>query len=348
VKTAAPKTGEIDLIFSERSPLSAPREVARRLSLKENEVSPDYDLAQLPFKAYVPMNYEPATPVGIFVYLGYKNTVATPPAWHPVLEKSHLIFISPVCHSGPEYAPSVPLWETMGLALDAVHNLKKQYHVDPKRIYLMSWNDESTRIALATADVCTGFVVAMDSSWCRKMTLPNGMWYSPKWGSPPSSLFTAATERPFFFIEDEINDLAKLKMATMRRDGFQATADVLSLTEDLHYPNFKAEWFDQKVLPYLDKLSAANAAEHPANSDAESSAKAVAENKAAATTEFSPTAPPETISAAQHLLNVAQLLISSGQPDLAKVRLQQILDDYPNDAKAVEKAKELLGQLNGQ
>ena len=56
------------------------------------------------------LNYDPATPCGIFVYLGYKDTVATPPAWHSLLDKSHLIFISPVSHTGEQFQPSIPMW----------------------------------------------------------------------------------------------------------------------------------------------------------------------------------------------------------------------------------------------
>src|SRR6516162_10475058 len=78
-------TGDIDLTFTERSPLSKPEELARRMNLKESEVSPDYDLSKCPFKAYVPTNYDPSVPVGVFVYFGYKDTIGTPPTWHLVL-----------------------------------------------------------------------------------------------------------------------------------------------------------------------------------------------------------------------------------------------------------------------
>src|ERR1700689_4776524 len=118
------KTGEFDLTFTERSPLSTPKELARRLNLKPASLGADYDLSKRPFKAYVPRNYDPATSVGVFVYLGYKDSVSTPPLWKPVVEQSHMIFITPVCHFGTEYSPSVPMWQMAGLALDAVYNLK--------------------------------------------------------------------------------------------------------------------------------------------------------------------------------------------------------------------------------
>jgi len=145
------KTGEIDLTFTQRSPLSTQKEIARRLKATPASLGEDYDLSKLPYKAFIPTNYDPAVPQGLFVYLGYKNTVSSPPPWRPIFEKHHLIFISPVCHSGTGYAPTVPLWQTFGLALDAVYNCRKQYNIDDRRIYLMSWDNDSARMSFASS-----------------------------------------------------------------------------------------------------------------------------------------------------------------------------------------------------
>ena len=260
--TQPPATGELDLTFTQRSPLSDPKELARRLHLKPADVKEDYDLSQRPFKAYVPKNFDAAVPVGIFVYLGYKDTVATPPLWEPVLDKSHLIFISPVCHSGQAYPPAVPLWQTMGLAIDAVHNLKNQYTINDKRIYLMSCNEGSTQISIATSDVFTGFVSVFDHNYSGRITLPDGRFYPPSFPRPPAELFRQSQSLPFFAIGELANDQEtqgyKFKLAAMTRDGFKHVKYAgLSLTEDLHFPNFKAEWFSQQALPFLDQFSVA-------------------------------------------------------------------------------------------
>src|SRR5579872_3339224 len=65
---ASVQTGEVNLTFTERSPLSKTEELARRLYLKPADVKEDYDLSKLPFKAYIPTNYDPAVPQGLFVY----------------------------------------------------------------------------------------------------------------------------------------------------------------------------------------------------------------------------------------------------------------------------------------
>lgn len=329
------KTGELDLTFTERNPLSAPKELARRLNLKEADMGADYDLSQRPFKAYVPRNYDPATPLGVIVYLGYKDTVSSPPLWQPVLEESHLIFISPVGHSGQHYPSSVPLWQTTGLALDAVYNLKRQYAIDDKRIYQMSWNVGSTQMALATADVFNGLIVTYDQSWFERIRVANGGYYPASFLSPPIAPLRAAQSHPFFLVDDKSVELAKeiaLKAGAMRQNGFEHVMQTgLSNVDDLHFPNLKAEWFSQQALPFLDKFSTAEM--NVAHSDA-----------APATTAPSASTGP---SEAQSLLSQAQLLMSNGRNDLARDKLQEIVQQFPNDPAAA-KAKELLEQIGGQ
>ena len=323
-------TGEIDLTFTDRSPLSKPEELERRLVLKTADVSPDYDLSKCPFKAYVPTNYSESTPVGLFVYLGYKDTVGTPPLWHPLLEKYHMIFVSPVCHSGEQYAPAVPKWESLGLAFDAVENLKKQYSVDPHRIYMMSWAKDSTRISLAAGDVFTGFVVVGDPSYCVRMMTTDGRFYSPEFLPPPGELIIHAKDSPFLFIYDgSLDPEMVLKVATMRRGGFAHVKSIgLSFGDDLHFPNLKAEWFDEQAMSFLDKSEASNAG---------------SPNPGATTT--ASTKPAAPVNQPEHLLSMAKILLANGQTSLAKKKLEQIVEVYPRDP-AAEEAKKLLQQLN--
>jgi hypothetical protein len=329
------QTGELDLTFTQRSPLSTPKDLARRLNLMTYSLGDNYDLSTRPFKAYIPTNYDPAVPHGLFVYLGYKNTVSTPPLWAPVLEKYHLIFISPVCHSGTSYAPTVPLWQTVGLAFDAVYNCRKLYNIDDRRVYLMSSSTDSTKTSLSTADVFTGFVVAADPEYCSRIYLPGGnSYYNAAFLPPPADLMSAAKERAFFMIDDTSPDNVKMTtliIALMRREGFNHLMMTgLSLGDDLHFPNMKAEWFEQQAIPFLDKATAAAEIVKP-ESGLPTTAPAAGSSPA--------------VNPAQHLLAMAQLYISNGQRDLAQKKLQQIIDTYPNDP-AAEKAKQLLGQLN--
>jgi hypothetical protein len=335
--SGAPKTGEFDLTFTQRSPLSARSELAQRLNLKESAMGDDYDLSKCPFKTYVPANYDPSVPVGIFVYLGYKDSVSTPPQWHPVLDASHLIFITPTWHSSNQYAPAIPLWQSAGLALDAVDNLEKLYKIDTKRIYGMAWNEGATPIAFATSDVFTGFVMSMDPGWYRRVWVGN-MYYEITISPPPEGKFISlAQPHPFVLISekgtDARSDPVARKASEMKREDFDHILQIgLSLSDDLHYPNFSAEWFGQQVLPFLDKSSSGNSTPIAATTTPSGGESA---------------APAEGPSHVQSLLAVAKLLIANNQFDLARPKLEQIVKNYPNDPAAAE-AKKLLDQIGAK
>ncbi|MGA2231871.1 MAG: hypothetical protein ABSH22_13315 [Tepidisphaeraceae bacterium] len=333
------KTGEIDLTFTQRSPLSTRKELARRLSLKETDLGDDYDLSQRPFKAYVPGNYDAATPQGIVVYLGYKDTVSSPPDWRPFLDDSHLIFISPVCHTGDHYMPQVPLWQTVGLALDAVYNLKQQYSINAKRIYIMTWDMQA---ALSTADIGDGLIVTYDDNYFVRMALPDGRYFKPEFPPPPDDLLQAAKRHGVFIISPPPGDgpqAAPLRLAIMKQQGFaHVTLVNLSVTDDLHFPNFKLDWFQKQAIPFLDSASAGQL-------DAATTASPVAAKAAPVPTPTASVKPaaPEP-SPAAHLLALAKLYLNNNQPDAARTKLQQIIDEYPTDPAATT-AKQMIESM---
>ena len=345
-----PATGELDLTFTQRSPLSSPKELTARLGLKPHEVDADYDLSQQPFKAYVPTNYDPATPVGIIVYMGYKDTVSSPPPWRPLLERHHLIFISSVCHTGAHYSPSVPLWQTVGLALDAVDNLKRSYAIDSHRIYLMTFTEDAYMVPYATSDVFDGFIVTYDLRYFKNVTMSDGRYLPSSMPMPPLSKLKVASTRPFFLIADT-SDMGSeemtAKVAAMKHDGFRyVMLTKLSNLDDLHFPNFKADWFEQEALPFFDATAAEIAAARTAPKVVRPPAAApeTADNNATNNAAASPPSQAAGPTAAQHLLSMAKLFINNGQPDLARARLHEILDKYSSDPVAAQ-AKQMLDQL---
>jgi hypothetical protein len=375
---AAPvKTGELDLTFTERSPISAPKEMARRLNLKDADLGEDYDISKCPFKAYVPTNYDPKIPVGIFVYLGYKETTNTPPDWRPVLDKSHMIFISPVCHAGTGFLPVVPQWQALGLAMDAVHNLQHLYSIDTKRIYCMLWHEQASPAAFGSSDVFDGFVLVYDSYYFQRLAEPNGTFYPATFSTPPSELYKQSLHRGYFLIEAPARDqqpVFELKLAAMKRSGFTHLQMMpLSSSDDLHFPNMKADWFEQKVLPFLDdavaveakaaamapKVAAPAAKLPPASVAPAATAPSQAAAPAAVASPASIAAPPPSPSPAaaakaspdsetpDKLLLRAQLLINNNQNQLAADKLKQIIRLFPDDPAAT-KAKQMLDQLGDQ
>jgi hypothetical protein len=292
----------------------------------------------MPFKAYVPSNYDASKPAGIFVYMGYKDTTATPPLWREFLDKSNLIFISAVSHTGEHYPNSIPIWQSIGLTLDAVDNLKRMYKIDEHRVYLMGFTDHVQQIELLTDDVFTGFIDAFDVTWFGRLALPDGRFVAPSFPQPSITVQRLAKTRPFFLIDDG-SDLGKsenlAKAAAMTKAGylFVKTA-TLSSDPDLHYPNFKLEWFQEQALPFLDESVA-------------QAAKNAPPVRAPIHVATEPASPPSAApSEAQHLMSMAKLFMDNGHTELAKPKLQQLVDQYPSDPLAAE-AKEMLDQIGG-
>jgi hypothetical protein len=330
--TAQLQTGDLDLTFTQRSPLSTPQEIARRLNVTPTSLGDDYDLSKLPYKAYVPTNYDPATPQGLFVYLGYKDSVATPPLWRPILEKYHLIFLTPVCHTGSFFGSSVPLWHTIGMALDGVYNFKKRYNIDNRRIYLMGM-EHGYQAAFSTADVFAGFIIADDPDFYRTLSTKDSI-YRSSFAAPPGDLMSIAKTRPYFVISEiDPHQLVwmKLTVAAMKFDDFDDVTMVsLNGSDELHYPNLKTDWFEQQALPFLEKPSASERT--IVNSDLATTSPSANPSAAAA------------VSEPQHLLTLARLYMSNGMADQARKKLQEIINTYPEDP-AAQTAKDLLSQM---
>jgi hypothetical protein len=338
------KLGAFSTSFTERSPLSAPKEIARRLP--QSEPVADYDLAKEQFAIYVPKIYDAAKPAGIVVFLCYKPTTETPSAWHDMLDKNNLIFV--VAQNHPE-----PITTRIGLALDAVHNLQKRYKIDATRIWALG--EEAPHLALAYSDLFTAGI-ARQPFYFRpiKSRQPNSGSYPPKLPRPPAELISKAKPHPQVLLEFPASagggEYQQLIPDAYQQDGFKHVLAIEVDKEPYHYPNFTTEWFDQ-VMAFIEKSAAAaaggavavsgaplessNPAAQPGGaSDAPTSAPAVAASQPAA-------AAPAAPSDAQRLLNLAKSYIAAKAYPQARTRLQTIVDKYPTDPAAME-AKKLL------
>ncbi|MEA2735728.1 MAG: hypothetical protein QOE14_2179 [Humisphaera sp.] len=328
------KLGEFTTSFTERSPLSAAKEIARRLPQKEPVV--DYDLGPEQFFVYVPKTYDAAKPPGVVVFLCYKPAGSTPPAWHEMLDKHNLIFV--VAHSHADQVRT-----RVGLALDAVHNLQKQYKIDTKRIWALG--DESQHLAFGYPEVFTAGI-HRQSVYFRPFKAKNGGMYEPTMPRPPGELVTAAKSRPQVLLTFPGNEseYAKFVPAAFQQDGFKHLLTIEVGKEPYHYPNFSNDWFEQAIA-FIEKTPAAPAlavatpatrAAIPAPAPATSSAES-APAPAATTQRAGP-------NDAQRLLNLAKNYIAARSYPQARTRLNTILEKYPNDPAAIE-AKKLLQTL---
>src|SRR3954462_9404234 len=172
--TTAPTTAPaepgavVHVQFSDQSPLSPAEAQNKRYRLTVTDAH-RYKLAEESFELRVPEQTATDQPYGILVWVSPSNRGAPPRDWQPMLDKLHLIWIS-ANKSGNERGMGV----RMGLAIDAVYNLKKQYKIDENRVYVSGMSGGAKMasvLGVAYPDVVTGEIPICGVTYYRNITL---------------------------------------------------------------------------------------------------------------------------------------------------------------------------------
>ncbi len=99
----------------------------------------------LQWQAYVPMDYDPSRPAGVFIYLDPNRYGGIPDAWMRVFDQHNLIWVGPRVNERRQ-SDEKKIWHAV-LGLRAV---EAAYAVDLNRVYIGSARDTTTT-ALRTA-----------------------------------------------------------------------------------------------------------------------------------------------------------------------------------------------------
>jgi hypothetical protein len=308
--TMPAKTGDFEITFNQRSPLSDYSKLVERLGTTKDVAGPDYDLNEQPFAVYVPAAYDGSAPYGLLVqnFQDGSNGIAEPT--FPLLDAHHLIAIA-------TERDHLPLATNLGLCLDAVYNMQQRYHIDPSRIYLMGLSKPIMPIGMCSGDIFTGDVYIWWFDFYG--TIPGMIMPDPtKYKPTARSVMLAKTHMQVLEFNPDQKVEARIPGA-LRQDGFDHVFGATMDKKDFLDP----PWFAQ-VLEKLDSVHASP----------------VRLSTGTPATQPSPDQP-------QRLLSLAQSYIASGRPDLARAKLNQIIEKYP-DSDAAQKAKELLDQISSQ
>ncbi len=137
-----PKTGGFDITFSTPSPLTDRKMVAERFGIGADADKKDYSLGSEKFWLYVPPSYDPAKPMGIILMQQQGCHGVTPDMKQAAVacEARNIALISPLTGSIWGYRTA--------MCVDAVENLKKQYAIDPKRVYVYGTGMQAQRMTL--------------------------------------------------------------------------------------------------------------------------------------------------------------------------------------------------------
>ena len=341
------KTGAFAAKMSERSPLSAPAEVSRRVSLKPEQQGRDYDIAKELFDLYVPTEPGDGGKYGVMVAL---SDLGPPPAaWPAVLEAKHLIWVGP-----QNNGQSQPVSRQIGVILDAVHNVKKVYPVDDRRVYLFAAFPKSptAEIALYYPEVFGGSLHVLKWDWFGEIT-----WGRTKHKmgleKPDEKSLDMARKNGRFFLaqrqsEDKPGGISTGQLVLdygFKKAGFEH-AKLISVPDEQigAYGAFPASWFEQG-LEFLDAPLGAKSNVVAAPPAAASDAKPTAQGGISATKPSGVGAPAPD--AAARALALAKSYISAQRYDAARQRLQTIIKTYP-DSPAAKEAQTLLQQIQGK
>jgi len=165
------KRGTFDIIFDERAPESSVASLSRAFPTIARSAA-EYDIAKETFHVHVPSSHEPGKPYGLIV--GFSSEIADddgqlPEIWRLTLEKRHFIWVG-----AGKCKLEAPEQRRMGLALDAVHNMRKRYTIDEDRIYalgLFKGAASPPKIAMNFPKVFAGAIMLQGGAFYRNTTV---------------------------------------------------------------------------------------------------------------------------------------------------------------------------------
>jgi predicted peptidase len=130
-----------------------------------------YELGNEAFDVFVPATYEANSPHGLVVYLSAAGEPFSR-EWLDVIRRHRLIWVSPVYRGESGSTPC-----RCGLALDVVHNMKRQYAIDEKRVYVAGYSAGATvasRLVRGRPDVFRGGLFLMGGPFYAPRERPDG------------------------------------------------------------------------------------------------------------------------------------------------------------------------------
>ena len=151
----------------------------------------DADRGSADYELYVPPDYEPARPFGLFVWVGAGPGGGPPEQWTKVLDERHLIWVGPVDVGNDKEM----VWRTY-MATEAVRQAKRRFTIDDERVYVSGISGGgriASHAALLAADTFTGgFYVVGCNFW---KPVPSGearRMYAGFWRTPDPRLLKRA------------------------------------------------------------------------------------------------------------------------------------------------------------
>lgn len=276
------RVGIFETSFVDRSPHSDPERMSK-VAHWSLQSMPAYDVIDHTFQMVVPDGYDGSEDYGLIVFIHPNNKVALDRfygrALKEVLAKHKLIWVS-YSDAGNPVMPNIRL----GLALDAAHNVAKQYRIDAKRVYVSGLSGGGRMTCMAGVyypGVFTGAVPIVGSLYFRAVKVPedpalralmpaeripaDGVWRQSLIEPKASVLRKMTSDQSWVFLAGETD----YNMPQMRahfeqgfeKDGFER-AHYLEVPGMGHaYPD--VAWYEKAIVLLDQEPAAAKEADLP-------------------------------------------------------------------------------------
>jgi hypothetical protein len=335
------KKGDFQIKFTDRVPISDTAEVVRRLpgwkldTIKKEGQEESYDINNESFEVHVPSENNGERPFGLLVYISPGNKGTLPKKdWYAITDRRHMIVVG-ANNSGN----SREAWLRLSLAVDAAENIKKQYKIDPERVYTAGVSGGgfcSAVLNWAYSDVFRGGIYIIRAAYWRAIPAPsegdNHFWPRASM-PPPGKLLGDAKKRSRHVIlegeKDQNRTASNDQFEAMKKDGY-LNVTYLEVPGMGHQPP-DAEWFE-KALEAMDKPSAAPVA------------SAGKSGKSAALPPASKPAVDPAEAASEQMFKKARMYADNKMIDKARALANEVVEQYPKTAAAAD-ARKLLDQI---
>ena len=251
------RLGAFRTSFTERSPLSSVETYRDRYDRSREEMvqydpaEGKYDLASESFEVFVPDTYDPEKPFGLIVWVSPANSGGLGrPGNLEVLAEENLIWIG-ANNSGNDRWH----WYRTGLALDAAHNMRQLYNIDPERIYIGGYSGGgrvASSLALLYPEVFHGGAYFFGCNYFRQVEVPDkpGAYWRAGFPPPPKSNLASLKKQHRFVLITGEHDFNRDETAAYfdeyKRDRFE-NVTYLEIPEADHGFGVEGEWLSRVV-----------------------------------------------------------------------------------------------------
>lgn len=189
----AGRTGGYKTFFSERSPWSTLADYAWRMETNPDTIraqdpdAGDYSLPDETFQVLVPESYEADGTWGVLAWVSPTLFGGSRrPETLEALAAHKLIWIGANNASNRR-----PVWDRIWLALDALHNIRGLYELDPDRTYVGGYSGggrTASRVGVLYPDAVRGAWSLYGCDYYREIPIPErpGMLWPAKYPRPPA------------------------------------------------------------------------------------------------------------------------------------------------------------------